>query len=320
MSTARSPALDGTLGNCNRLRGDLADMGIFDNQMSVYLLYKLREYEAIGFSGFEGRHYSLFENLEEDMGGACDLQTLVTALAFKYLAEGKISHAHIPDDPSVESERRQIFFGAAIGIPTFYVRKNSGNLFLRKILLRTREVRQSHRYPGYLRVKNKEYCRALVQLLLEEAADLIEAGNLTGQMEELMMRLAHPERHSAAGKLTCGILDTVNAKSPMSLSAREFNHGAEKFYRETLRQRHMLEAFGFLEEECLKVDQAASLDDNVREALQAILEGKSALNFVISSKREVLEERAPSAVLKQLLNLLLVIIHQDIMEARKVLA
>jgi hypothetical protein len=320
MSTARSPALDGNLGNCNRLRGDLADMGVFDNQMSVYLLCKLREYETMGFSGFEGRHYSLFENLEDDMGGACDLQTLVTALAFKYLAEGKISHAHIPDDPSVESERRQIFFGAAIGIPTFYVRKNSGNLFLREILLRTREVRQSHRYPGYLRVMNQEYCRALVQLLLEEAADLIEAGNLTGQMEELMMRLEQPERHSAAGRLTRGILDTVNAKSPMSLSAGEFNRGAEKFYRETLRQRHILEAFGFLEEDCLKADQAADLDDSLRSALQAILGGKSALAFIIASKREVLEERAPLAVLKQIINLLLVTIHQDLLEARNVLA
>jgi len=319
MSTDRSPALDGTLGNCNRLRDDLADMGVFDNQMSVYLLYKLREYKAIGFSGFEGRHYSLFESLEDDMGGACDLQTLVTAFAFKTLAEGKISHAHIPDDPSVESERRQIFFGAAIGIPTFYVRKNSGNLFLRKILLRTREVRQSHRYPGYLRVKNREYCRALVQLLREEAADLIEAGNLTGQIEELMIRLEHPEQHSAAGKLTRGILDTVNARSPMAVCAKEFNEGAEKFYREALRQRHMLEAFGFMEEECLKVDLAAGLDDGIREALQAILEGKSALHFVKSAKGEVLEERAPAAVLKKMIELLLVIIHQDTMEAVKFL-
>jgi hypothetical protein len=167
---------------------------------------------------------------------------------------------------------------------------------------------------------SQEYCRALVQLLLEEAADLIEAGNLTGQMEELMMRLEQPERHSAAGRLTRGILDTVNAKSPMSLSAGEFNRGAEKFYRETLRQRHILEAFGFLEEDCLKADQAADLDDSLRSALQAILGGKSALAFIIASKREVLEERAPLAVLKQIINLLLVTIHQDLLEARNVLA
>src|SRR5208337_2500972 len=44
MSSERSPALDGSLGNCERLRSDLADMGVFDGQMSVYLLYKLREY------------------------------------------------------------------------------------------------------------------------------------------------------------------------------------------------------------------------------------------------------------------------------------
>jgi hypothetical protein len=301
------------------LRDDLADMGVFDSQMSVYLLYKLREYASIGFSGFEGRHYSLFENLEDDMGGACDLQHLVTALAFKYQVEGKITHTHIPDTPSVESERRQIFFGAAIGIPTFYVAKNSGNLFLGKILQRTRDVRQSRRYPGYLRVKNREYCRALVQLLLEDAADLIEAANLSGQMEELMLRLEQPERYSAAGKLTSGILDTVNARSPLAVSAKEFNLGAEKFYRETLRKRHMAEAFGFLEEECLKADLAADLDDTVREALSTILEGKSALQFVTSGKREVLEERAPSSLLKRMIELLLVIIHQDTVRAEKVL-
>jgi hypothetical protein len=57
----------------------------------------------------------------------------------------------------VESERRQAFFGAAIGIPTFYVHRDSGNLFLHRILRRTRGTRPSHRYPGYLRVYNREY-------------------------------------------------------------------------------------------------------------------------------------------------------------------
>ena len=300
------------------MRGDLADMGIFDGQMSVYLLYKLREYASLGFSGFEGRHYSLFENLEDDMGGAAGLQTLVTALAFKYLAEGELSHARIPDDPSVESERRQIFFGAAIGIPTFYVWKNSGNLFLKKILLRTRDVRQSRRYPGYVRVRNREYCRALVRILLEDGAEIIEAQNLGGTMEELIMRLENPERHSAAGKLTRGILDTVNARSPMALSAREFNQGAEKYYREGLRQRHMVETFGFLEEECIKADLAgAKMDEGTGEALQSILEGRSAVQLLKTAKREALEERATATTLGKMIALLLVIIHRDTVEAGK---
>ena len=53
------------------------------------------------------------------MGKAANLQNLLNALAFKYMAEGKLTHSHIPDDPAVESERRQIFFCAATDIPTF---------------------------------------------------------------------------------------------------------------------------------------------------------------------------------------------------------
>lgn len=164
MSTDQSPALDGTPGNDIRLKKDLADLGVFDTKMSLYLLYKLREFDTMGFSGFEGRYYSLFSGLEEDMGRAADLQTLLNALAFKYIAEGKLTHSYIPDDPNVESERRQIFFGAAIGIPTFYVRRNTGNLFLKKIIERTGKVRHSHRYPGYLRIYNLEYCRRYYRL------------------------------------------------------------------------------------------------------------------------------------------------------------
>jgi len=118
LSTDRSPALNGQPGNSDRLRRDLADMGVFDEQMSLYLLYKLREFARMGFSGFEGRHYSLFGSFREDMGRATDLQVLITALAYKYMAEG-IRHCHIPDDPEIESERRQVFFGAAVAIPTF---------------------------------------------------------------------------------------------------------------------------------------------------------------------------------------------------------
>jgi hypothetical protein len=302
------------------LRRDLADLGVFDGQMSVYLLYKLREFAAMGFSGFEGRHYSLFDSLEEDLGGATDLQNLVTLLAFKYLAEGKLTHGHIPDAPSVESERRQIFFGAAIGIPTFYVRKDSGNLFLRKILLRTRNVRASSRYPGYLRVQNREYCRALVHLLLEDGAGLIELLGLEEAMADLMARLEYPERRSAAGKLTRGILDSANAKSPLQLAAREFNLGAEKYYRETLRQRHTDEGLRFLEEDCRRADLAATdLADGVREALADILEGERSTRFLAGVERELDGERVPVDALGKLIALLLVTIHQDTVEAATML-
>jgi hypothetical protein len=312
LSSDQSPALDGTMGNCDRLRHDLADMGVFDSQMSVYLLVKLREFAAMGFSGFEGRHYSMFENLEDDMGGAAGLQTLITALAFKYMAEGKYSHAHIPDSPSVESERRQIFFAAAIGIPTFYVRKDSPNLVLRKILLRAGRVRQSSRYPGYLRVRVDEYRKALLQVLIDDGRELIDVLGLRSTMEDLMLRLEFPERHSTAGRLTEGILESLNAKTPMAVPAGQFNEGAETFYRETLRRQHFREALRFLEEDCLAMDrQPYRLDDNERQALRSIIGDRGAAHFLRGAKKELLDERLPLEMLVSLIDLVILTIHQD---------
>lgn len=164
MSTDRSPALNGELHNTQHLKEDLADLGVFDVKMSLYLLEKLREYGVMGFSGFEGRHYSLFESFTRDMGQAVNLQNLLYLLAFKYIVTGRIRHDHIPDDPSIESERRQIFFGAAIGIPTFFVRSDTSNVLLKKMIARTQRVRMSRRYPGYARVYNLEYRRALIDV------------------------------------------------------------------------------------------------------------------------------------------------------------
>src|SRR5262249_38305851 len=135
-----------------RLKRDLAQLGVFDESMSVYLPYKLRAYHVMGFSGFEGRHYSAFGSLLDDLGEAASLQALVTALGWKYLLADGVTHRDVPDDPEIESERRQIFFGSAIGIPTFFVRAETRNRFLGRILARTARTRASRRYPGYLRV------------------------------------------------------------------------------------------------------------------------------------------------------------------------
>jgi hypothetical protein len=254
------------------------------------------------------------------MGGATDLQTLITALAFKYMAQGKLSHHHIPDNPYVESERRQIFFGAAIGIPTFYVHKDTGNQFLKRIVARTGQVRPSHRYPGYLRVHNLEYRKALVQVLLEDAADLIEALNLKGTLTDLMVRLDQPERHSTAGKLTRGILREMNVKSPMGVTAREFNIGAEKYYRGTLRRRHLDESLRFLEEDFLKIDlERGGADSSASATLRFLLQGKSASEYLRSVRREVLDERIQAQPLRKLINLLLHTIHLDTQQAEKLL-
>ncbi len=315
LSTDRSPAFDGTPGSEERLKKDLADLGVFDSKMSLYVLYRLREYAKIGFSGFEGRHYSLFESIKGDMGPATNLQILITCLAFKYVLQGTVTHAHIPDDPSIESERRQVFFGAAVGMPTFYVREDTGNQFLKNILRRTREVRYSRRYFGYLRVYNRQFRLALADLIRSDAADLVEMLDLGETVKDLVARLERPETKSVQGKLTHGILAELGVDSPMKAEATEFNLAAEKYYRTTLRTRHMREAFSFLEEDFRLMDPAWSfLESDREETIRHALHEQRPLEFLAVVTHSVLDETVSPGQLRKLIHLVLANTRKDIMQ------
>jgi len=305
MSTERSPALNGAIGNSDRLKKDLADLGIFSTKMSLYLLYKLREQTVMGFSGFEGRQYSLFENFGGDMARAVDLQNLVTALAMQYIAEGRVSHTHIPDDPFIESERRQVIFGAAVGIPTFFVRSDTKNLFLQRIVGRAAKVRQSHRYPGYLRVYNREYRRALIGTLEEDAAGLIEMMGLRSTLDDLRRRVDEPELYSTEGKFTRSICAAAGIQSPFELESDEFNRAAERYYREDLRRRHMEEAFGFLAEDLPLADCRGIHAPAVHRALQFVLDGQDATEFLARVRDDAMDERLPLETLRRLIFVML---------------
>ena len=254
MSTDQSPALDGVLGNEQRLKRDLAQSGVFDESMSLYLLFKLRSQSVIGFSGFEGRHYSLFPSLLTDLGDAATLQALLTGLAFKYMATGVVRHADIPDDPTTESERRQFIFASALGLNTCNVRIDGPNQLLARILSHTPKTRPSHRYADHLRVRVAEYRQALLGLIREDAADLVEAFGAEDLVERLQQQLIEPESQSAAGRITTGILSLSGAVSPLDLTAQEFNESAEQFYRETLRRRHVEESIALVLEDLRSID------------------------------------------------------------------
>jgi hypothetical protein len=310
MSTDKNPALNGELFNSQRLKEDLADLGVFDTKMSLYLLEKPREYEMFGFSGFEGRHYSLFESFTQDMGPAVSMQNLLYLLAFKYIITGAVIHENIPDDPSVESERRQIIFGSAIGIPTFFVHSNTGNTLIKKIIGKTERVRPSRRYPGYLRIYNIEYRRALLKILHEDAADLLEMFGMRESVDELKSRLNDPEHYSMCGKLTRGILDMANAKSPFDLSADEFNQVAEKYYRTDLRNRHIREAFGLLGEDIAKLDHSSGgLRQDIRSLLHSVLKETNITQFLDGAEQEIIGETASKETLEKLVRIILVHIH-----------
>src|SRR5262245_66154090 len=91
-------------------------------------------------------------------------------------------------------------------------------------------------------------------------------------LADLKARLDDPANHSAAGKLARGILENVDLRSPMQMKAEEFNLQAERYYRDTLRRRHIAEAFEFLIND-LRVQEkrAEQTDGAIRNALRDCL-------------------------------------------------
>lgn len=246
LSTRGNNSQDGTLGNDERLKKDLHSLGLFDKRMSLYQLIRLRQYDTMGFSGFESRYYSQFHDFT-DMKEAANLQMLIGALAYKYIITKQITHADIPATPFVESERRQILFGLAVSIPTFFIAKKSRNRFLNRILTKVKGIRTSRRYPDYLRVGNREYLKAMVALIRQDGADLIEIMAMEATVNDLENRLNFPQEQSAKGKLVHGILATMGEKTtPFNFSGEEFNSASETFYRQGLRRQHIKDGFTYL--------------------------------------------------------------------------
>lgn len=245
-STESSPAFDGRLGNQDRLKADLEAAGVFDKRMSMYQLIKNRQVHAMGYSGVEWRQYSLFEEFAGDLGRAVDLQALVMAFAYHQIQQGRLRHADIPDTPRVESERRQIIFSQAIGLRSMYVRRDSSNRFLMRVLERTRDVRRSRRYRGYYKVTTADYRVALVDFLRDEGAPLIEAMGLAESVHDASERVRDASPRAASVRLERGVSRVLGVADPMKAQARPFNMAAESFYRTTVRQKQVEEAMDVL--------------------------------------------------------------------------
>lgn len=309
LSTDHSPALDGTVGNDERLKRDLAEMGVFDPRMSFYSLYRQRLFARMGFCGFEGRHYSQFASIARDMSAATDMQRLVTALAYQYILGGTVTHADIPDTPEAESERRQIFFGAAIGIPTFFVGARTPNRFLLRILGQMAGTRDSNRYPGRTRAYHAEYRRALVAMLEKDAAGLIEAFGLADTIRDLKQRLDPDSKSSALDSLLGGILGEAGVSAPLRASAETFNTAAERYYRGPLLKRFVGESLELFTRDLKELgDRAVAGGTEESAALQTVLNGEAPVSFLAAVRGNLLEGRASQSVVVKLVGLMLLVI------------
>jgi hypothetical protein len=251
MSTETVGALDGKIENQSKLKKELHEMGVFDEKLSFYSLYKGRFTSVNGFSGYEGRFYSCFYNLYEDTMHATNLQTFFTALAYKYINSGFVKHVTIPDQPYYESERRQVFFAAALGIPTVYIKTNSKNSFIKYILSHCKKVRVSRRYPSYYRVEVDDYNKALLEVLKKDGRDLIENLEIENTIKDLSQKI-EDKKSSTAYKITSDILKNFNRKNPLDIESNDFNMAAEDFYRNKLRIKHLKEGMGALKNDIVQ--------------------------------------------------------------------
>jgi hypothetical protein len=313
LSTESCPALNGMPGNQEQLKYELTEMGIFDSRMSMYLPYRMRAYEQMGYSGFEGRSYSLFPSFLDDMAEAVDLQNLVTAFAYRLVLKGEVHHQDIPDQPSVESERRQIFFGTAIGIPTVYIRTNSGNTFLRNILAQVPSQRPSKRYRNYIRVKMHDYRLALLRCIATRGADLVEELDASQLLDSLHSRLVNPQL-AAAGKIISNTTEILrDRRTAVKIPADTFNAATEKYYRTELKASQLHEGLKVLLEDCMELERKA--DSNLHEIMKAIDPGISVQEYLGRVEKSVRMEKASPATLRSLLHLCLAICnHHNIRE------
>jgi len=300
LCTESASALDGQVGNADRLKRDLQNMGVSDRNLKLYLPFGLREFEEMGFFGFEGRHYSLFESMREDFAPAADLQQLITILAYKYVVSGKYTHSHVPDDPSSESERRLPFFYAALGLKEFNIRINTPNFLIRRLATLTKKSTAS-RHRGYVRLELSEYRLALLQLIEADGNDCVELLGLKAMLADLRARIQHEEL-TASGKLMKGILTKSGKSNALAVEAREFNLAAERFYREELKQKHLREALEFIRAH-LKRQSKDRL-----AGLRWILDDLSPLHFIAEIERSLISNELRPAQLRAVISLVLSII------------
>lgn len=306
LGTDTSSALNGTAGNEERLKAELMEMGVFDVRMALYQFVRMRSRSKAGFSGFEARYYSAFSGFMQDLAPAAGLQSLITAVSYTMALRGDVKHFHIPDTSFCESERRQAVFCCSIGVPTFYVRSDTKNLFLKNILKYARMTRPSKRYVGYTRVHVKEYRDALLRYLRAEAGDVIGmfgAGDLLRDMQE---RIDRPHGYSAHDKLTGGILDAAGVDSAFSLSAEEFNASAERYYRDRLRKTQFMEAMSIVADEFSgRTDESRQRLDRLTFDIRALLNIEDIKQYIEDNADSLVNETASPQCARKMILLVL---------------
>ncbi|MGE4519008.1 MAG: hypothetical protein AB7E04_05820 [Desulfobacteraceae bacterium] len=312
MSSPSSPCLDGQPGNQKKLLEEISNSGIFNEKMPLYLLFRTRESDKCGFSGFEARFYSTFENFNEDMRFAQILQAVITSLAYKYILEEKLCHKDIPDTVFTESERRQPVFCEASGISSFYVKQNTTNKFLKKILSHMEDIKTSSKYKGYFEVKTKDYKNALLKIIKQDAKPIIKEAGLDFVLKDLESRLKNESELSASSKMTKSVMENFKKKSPIDINSADFNESMEDYYRHTLRLKHLKEAWNEVIQELKKLELISFRDRKIKKAVLSILKNESPYEFLEKRKKDFFGNSLTQFEISKLISLMLIVLSTDL--------
>src|SRR5262249_977473 len=117
------------------------------------------------------------------------------------------------------------------------------------------------------------------------------------------------------------ILEDAGLRSPMQMKAEEFNLQAERYYRDTLRRRHISEAFEFLAGDLRAMERRAEQDDGaLRSDLRDCLKGRGAAETAERLRSRVVTDEATEDELRALINLALLSVSQDLKDSENWIA
>jgi len=148
-SSASAAAHDEPAGNAERLKAELEAKGLSSRNMTFYTLYRLREFSKMDSPAFRRRTTACLP-ADGDLGRPRPAGAGSPPMPYQCMARGEVLHAHIRDDPDTESERRQMFFAAAIGLPVFYVKPRPATLFPAAAYWRRPSARAQASAPHWL--------------------------------------------------------------------------------------------------------------------------------------------------------------------------
>ena len=143
--------------------------------------------------------------------------------------------------------------------------------------------------------------------LERHGCELMEAMNLQPVLADLHARCVDTGQQ-ATKRLLCGILGDSSA-DPMRTAAREFNHIAEDYYRETLRRFHLTEAMAHLREDAAALERSPG--NELRKHIRYGVRVQNLPRFLQSTEEKLLADDLVLPEIAALLNLLLVLMEHD---------